>query len=345
MFTRLSVFIARVLLGLLLLLLCQFPLNIHGISTVYAKATHSTYQLYEQLIKSKRITPDNYEPKEYTIPMQPTVYLTFDDGPSVETPKVLDILQKEGIKASFFVLGKMAEEHPEMLKRVAKDGHAIGNHTYNHVYKQLYGHIDEFWRQIQQTEKIIYDISGIRPELVRAPGGTFTNFNAFYYYDMDEAGYTMMDWNMDSGDSSRANVPAQEIVDRVKQSTLKHEVILLMHDGSGHGQTVKALPEIIDYFKKKGYVFAPLTTTVKPMQSPISKYPWVSSYSYDQFVVQEDKVLEHVMEHQNQLAAAKQKEAEISLKNKLYAPNPGITTVIGADLGWNNLANLTQLNH
>lgn len=319
MFTRLSVFIARVLLGFLLLLLCQFFQNIHGVSTIYAKSTHS-YEIYEQLLKGKRIIPDNDVPKEYITPKEPTVYLTFDDGPSAETPLVLDILHKQGIKASFFVLGKMAEEHPELIKQIVKDGHTIGNHTYNHVYKQLYGHIDEFWRQIQQTEKILYDICGIKPELVRAPGGTYTHFNAFYYYDMDEAGYTIMDWNMDSSDSSRANVPAAEIVDKVKKSTLKHEVILLMHDGSGHGQTVKALPEIIEYFKKQGYVFAPLTTKVKPVQSPIAKKPWVSSYNYDQFNIQEDHVLQHITEQKKQTST----------------PTQELANLIGVNLGWNN---------
>jgi peptidoglycan/xylan/chitin deacetylase (PgdA/CDA1 family) len=320
MYTRLSVLIARVLIGLLLLLLCQLFQNIHGISEIYAKSSQSSHEIYEQLLKGKRIMPDNYVVKEYITPKEPTVYLTFDDGPSAETPLVLDILHREGIKASFFVLGKMAEEHPEMIKQVVEDGHTIGNHTYNHVYKQLYGHIDEFWRQIQQTEMILYNIGGIKPELVRAPGGTYGHFDAFYYYDMDEAGYTMMDWNMDSGDSSRRDVPAAEILDHVKKSTLKHEVILLMHDGSGHGETVKALPKIIQYFREKGYVFAPLTMQVKPVQSPIAKSPWVSSYDYNQFNVEEAQVMQHITEHQKQT----------------HLPELVLPNVIGVNLGWNN---------
>ncbi|MEX2460447.1 MAG: polysaccharide deacetylase family protein [Paenibacillaceae bacterium] len=351
MFTRLSVSIVRVHIVLLLLVLCLFSLNIHGLSVIYAKSSLTSYELYKQLILGKRILPDYDKPHVYITPKQPTVYLTFDDGPSAQTLKVLAILQKERIKASFFMVGKIAEEHPEWVKQVEKAGHTIGNHSYNHVYKQLYGHIDEFWRQIQQTERILYDICGIKPELVRAPGGTYKHFDAFYYYDMDEAGYTLMDWNMDSGDSTRANVPAKEIVDKVKQSTLRHEVVLLMHDGTGHGQTVEALPEIIQYFKKMGYAFAPLTTKVKPVQSPIAKNPEVSSYSYDQFQAQEEKVQQLISEHlkqetdrqkadaerQEQLVTAKLKAEEDRAKNKFNVPSQGMGSLIGAYWGISNL--------
>jgi peptidoglycan/xylan/chitin deacetylase (PgdA/CDA1 family) len=369
MFTRIFAFIVRVLIGLLLLLLCQFYPNIHGISAIYAKSSDLSYELYKQLMHGKRIYPINQNPKAYITPKQPTVYLTFDDGPSVETPKVLEILKKAKIKATFFMVGKMAEEHPEWVNQVVKDGHAIGNHSYNHVYKQLYnGNVVEFWRQIQQTEKILYGICGVKPQLVRAPGGSFKHFDAFYYYDMEEAGYTMMDWNMDSSDSSRANVPANEIVTKVKQSVLRHEVILLLHDGTGHSQTVQALPEIIDYFKKLGYVFAPLTINVKPVQAPLASKMSSSSYSYDQFTKQEARVKLVVSEHQRQVMEAKQKAEEarvLALRphiplsisynnekrtlqaeeyeykaNKLYVPLQELASVIGVNLVWDNLDHL-----
>jgi peptidoglycan-N-acetylglucosamine deacetylase len=349
MLTRLSAIIVRVLIILLLLLLCQFYLNIHGISEIYAKSSDSSIELYKQLMLGKRISPDNLAPKAYITPQQPTVYLTFDDGPSLQTPKILEILKKADIKASFFMVGKMAEEHPEWVKQVVNAGHTLGNHTYNHVYKQLYGNIEEFWRQIQLTEKILYNICGIKPELVRAPGGTYTHFNAFYYYDMDRAGYTTIDWNMDSADSTRVNVPANEIVTKVKKSILRHEVILLMHDGTGHSQTVQALPEIIEYFKKMGYVFAPLTLKVKPVQAPLAKKIWASSSSYDQFIVQEDRVSQFITGRQKQpqlpLSISYNNEKlnlqpeEYAYKeNKLNVPLQELASVIGANLIWDNLA-------
>lgn len=101
----------------------------------------------------------------YVIPEKPTVYLTFDDGPSKLTGKVLDILQKEGIKATFFMIGEEAESHPELVKRVVKEGHSIGNHSYNHVYKELYTDYDNFWKQIEQTEQILFKLVGFNPQL------------------------------------------------------------------------------------------------------------------------------------------------------------------------------------
>jgi peptidoglycan/xylan/chitin deacetylase (PgdA/CDA1 family) len=368
MFIHIRAFAVRVLLLLLLLLLCLLWINIHGSRAIYAQYSNHSYELYEQLNNGKRLRPEKIELKKFITPAKPTVYLTFDDGPSMQTPKVLDLLKDEGIKASFFVLGKMAEEHPEFLKRMVKEGHTLGNHTYDHIYKNLYGDIAEFWRQIQKTENILSDICGVTPELVRAPGGTYINFNAFYYYDMDEAGYTVMDWNMDSADSTRAGIPAQEILDHIKSSALKHEVILLLHDGAGHSETVKALPEIIAYFKKQGYVFAPLTNTVKPIQFPLVKSKWKQTYSFDQFVLQEARISEHTAERLKQLATADQKAEQLRLlslrsnrdlllsyynekrvlkpeeysfkQEKLMVPLQELTALMKANLVWNEQKHL-----
>jgi peptidoglycan/xylan/chitin deacetylase (PgdA/CDA1 family) len=319
MFFHIRTFAVRVLLWLLLLLLCLLLINIHPSPMIYAQSSNHSYLLYEQLNKGNRVATVNLVPRKFIIAKKPTVYLTFDDGPSMQTPKVLDLLKAEGIKASFFVLGNMAGEHPEFIRRMVRDGHTIGNHSYDHIYKNLYSDIAEFWRQIQKTENIISEICGVTPELVRAPGGTYSNFNAFYYYDMDEAGYTMMDWNMDSTDSTRAGITAKEIIAHVKSGTLKHEVILLMHDGTGHSETVKALPEIIDYFKKRGYAFAPLTKEVKPIQFPLVKSRWKQPYSFDQFVLQENRVTQYLAKRNIQSAKDDQNAEELRLQ-ALRAP-------------------------
>jgi peptidoglycan/xylan/chitin deacetylase (PgdA/CDA1 family) len=219
----------------------------------------------------------------YVTPEQPTVYLTFDDGPSKLTGKVLDILQKEGIKATFFMIGEEAESHPELVKRVVKEGHSIGNHSYNHVYKELYTDYDNFWKQIEQTEQILFKLVGFNPQLIRAPGGTSTNFDAFYFYYLEQAGYIVTDWTVDSGDSDRRNVPAEEIICNIEKASLRHEMTVLMHDGSGHGTSVEALPEVIRYFKEKGYVFSQLTPEVKPIQFPVVKTKWNRSISFSHY--------------------------------------------------------------
>ncbi|RKP48764.1 polysaccharide deacetylase [Cohnella endophytica] len=194
-----------------------------------------------------------------------TVYLTFDDGPSALTGQVLDILRKAKIKATFFVVGNQVESRPKLLERIAKEGHSIGNHSYDHVYKELYGDFKAFAEQVVKTEGIIERTAGVKTRLLRAPGGTFGNFDSAYFDALKAAGYIVVDWNVDSGDSKRRSVPASEIIENVTNSRLTSKMIVLMHDGSGHGQTVKALPAIIQYFAKKGYTFAPLTDQVKPV--------------------------------------------------------------------------------
>lgn len=195
-----------------------------------------------------------------------TVYLTFDDGPSKNTPDVLNILAKENIQATFFVLGNEAESHPDLIKRIVNEGHQLGNHTYNHQYKSLYTDFREFWRQIVKTQLILEQIVGQRPALLRAPGGTYGNFDANYFTYLAEAGFAVYDWDVDSGDSKRRNVPASEIIQEVKKSSLKKNLVVLLHDGSGHGESVKALPSIIKYYKDKGYQFAAIPSDMKPVQ-------------------------------------------------------------------------------
>lgn len=198
------------------------------------------------------------------------VYLTFDDGPSTVTAKVLDILQREKVKATFFVLGNGAKKHPELINAIWEQGHAIGNHTYNHDYDDLYSGFTRFWKQIKTTEEIVHGITGKRPQLVRAPGGTFGHFDDTYFYLMKQAGYSVMDWNVDSGDSKRRGVPAVEIIKDSVPNTTDSRVVLLMHDGGGHEETAKALPEIIARYKAAGYSFDVLDDKAEPVQFRVS---------------------------------------------------------------------------
>lgn len=236
-------------------------------------------EAYATLAGGSRIRAE----REYAVPDQPTVYLTFDDGPSKYTEQVLDILKKEDIRATFFVVGQLVPERKEAVARIAREGHAIGNHTYNHVYSELYGSFKGFWNQAVKTDAVLEEILGEKPFLLRAPGGTAANFDAFYFYYLEQAGYTIVDWNVDSRDAIRQGVLAEEIVATVKKSPLKHQLTVLMHDGAGHGETVKALPEVIAYYRELGYAFAALDRSVKPEQFSLSRSKWARSYSADSF--------------------------------------------------------------
>ncbi len=203
-------------------------------------------------------------------PAKPTVYLTFDDGPSIYTPQVLDILKKNGIKATFFMVGRHVEERPDLVREVKAAGHSIGNHSYDHVYSEIYGSFAVYAEQTVRTEKALLE-AGVATDLVRAPGGTYSNFDSGYFEAMKNAGYKMVDWNVDSGDSKRVGVPAKEIIAGATAAPLKHEMTILLHDGTGHAESVKALPAIIAYYKDKGYSFAAITPSADVPLFPLAK--------------------------------------------------------------------------
>jgi peptidoglycan/xylan/chitin deacetylase (PgdA/CDA1 family) len=210
------------------------------------------------------------KPEKQAEKKRKTVYLTFDDGPSAVTPKVLEILRQKGIKGTFFVLGEQAESRPELINSMWEQGHAIGNHTYNHNYQNLYSKFTEFWSQIKHTEEIVREITGQRPQLVRAPGGTFGHFDRTYFDLLQQAGYAVVDWDVDSGDSRRRGVPAAEILQASVQDTTSSELVVLLHDGAGHEESAKALPGIIERFKAAGYTFDVLDPHQEPVQFRVS---------------------------------------------------------------------------
>ncbi len=191
------------------------------------------------------------------------VYLTFDDGPDDKiTPQILDILKAENVKATFYVCGNMVEANPAVLKRIFNEGHAIGNHSYNHRYDELYKTPWGFMEQIIQTDIAIRNVIGVRPFIIRAPGGAGTMFNANYYTMIDDCGYIEHDWNALTEDATVANPNASEQINNVLYSLgddPPRTVILLMHVKSDNSETVKALPEIIHFLRDWGYKFGVVT--------------------------------------------------------------------------------------
>jgi peptidoglycan/xylan/chitin deacetylase (PgdA/CDA1 family) len=196
------------------------------------------------------------------------IYLTFDDGPDFEnTPLILTILKENNVKATFFVLGTEVLKYPELLKRTYEEGHAIGNHSYNHIYKELYQSPTTYTEQLQHTDQLIKNLIHVRPHISRAPGGSAGSFTTLYWDALKTQGYIEVGWNISSGDAS--NAKADKLVSNIMQQTennkfLWSHAILLMHDGRGHGETVKALPQIIKYYKQLGFEFHVITGKTPP---------------------------------------------------------------------------------
>lgn len=197
------------------------------------------------------------------------VYLTLDDGPSQNTPQILQILRNEGVHATFFVIGRQVEKYPDYLKQEKAEGNAIGNHTYSHNYAEIYQSPQAYLANIKKNEDLIYSLTGIRPPIIRTPGGTQGHFHVSYYNILDAAGYLVYDWNVSTGDAAAPVVPADQLVRNVmSQVPGKDRVIMLMHDAPGKTTTVEALPRIIQYLKKEGYSFGILRPEVAPILFP-----------------------------------------------------------------------------
>lgn len=192
-------------------------------------------------------------------PAQPLeIYLTFDDGPTDSTtPKILDVLKKENVRATFFVVGRQIKGREKILKRTAEEGHSIGIHTYSHRYDEIYADKAALLKDIEKCRGAIKKVlPDYNKNLYRFPGGSF--LCPSLREAVTRAGYRYYDWNASAGDAEGRYTAKQLFENAIRTSEGKAPVILLMHDGVGYKNTVSALPEIIRRFKNEGYVFKTL---------------------------------------------------------------------------------------
>ncbi|MGL5615377.1 MAG: polysaccharide deacetylase family protein [Sarcina sp.] len=204
---------------------------------------------------------------------QKEVFLTFDDGPSTNnTPKILKILKENGVHGTFFTIGNNLKNNPELqqvLREEIADGNAIGNHTYNHELKQLYPDNKisptAFVNQVDETNALFDAILGpnFNTRVLRLPGGYMSRT---YYKDpnleafnklLNENHITAIDWDAETGDAATTkSLSVSQMVNNIAKAASKEtHVIILMHDAPAKGDTVEALPAIIQYFKEHGYAF------------------------------------------------------------------------------------------
>jgi peptidoglycan-N-acetylglucosamine deacetylase len=184
-------------------------------------------------------------------PTDKVVALTFDDGPGPKnTVQVLEILKKNNVKATFFMVGEMVQAFPKIAKQVADDGHVIGNHTWHHWYRRM--DTATAAKEIDRTADIIYKTTGEKTSLFRPPGGFLNNGLVAYAKNHH---YAVMMWSGESGDAERRSPQVPGLVKNVIKSS-KPGAIILMHDGGGNrAKTVKALPQMIADLKAQGYRF------------------------------------------------------------------------------------------
>lgn len=199
------------------------------------------------------------------------VYLTFDDGPSSNTARILDILKQYDVKATFFVVGRLSETTTPMYRRIVDEGHTIGMHSYTHKYSEIYANADAFVYDLERIQSLIYEQTGVLSRVYRFPGGSS---NTVSHTDVEvlknelaKRDIRYYDWNVVSGDaSSRYGLPKDDIVRNCTVKVInEEEAIILMHDLPEKATTVEALPEIIEYYQSLGVEILPIDENTTQM--------------------------------------------------------------------------------
>ncbi len=223
---------------------------------------------------------------------QPTAFLTFDDGTSYNTLKILDILKANNIKATFFVVGTQilngGSASKEAIQRIVDEGHVLAIHAYEHEYSKIYSSAEAYFEDFNKIADLLYEMTGFKPNIVRLPSGTASarSFCGKYagstdvYYDIISKlyadGYTVIDWNVDTVDYTTSTGVDKIVENAVSgaKTRLSREykaAVILMHDTA---DTVSSLQRVIDGVEdlgmgfevlvKGGYVTRQIAETEKP---------------------------------------------------------------------------------
>lgn len=199
-----------------------------------------------------------------------TAYLTFDDGPSARTPEVLEILERYGVKGTFFVVNQGTEQSKQWMRDIVAAGHTIGVHSYTHDYETIYSSVEAYLDDFAQMYDVILEATGVAPQIFRFPGGSINAYNGQIYQEivseMTRRGFVYYDWNRMTGDAVR-RTPAAAVLAKNALSDIgaTDRIILLAHDSKRYTNMVAALPDIIEGYQAAGFTLEALTPEVKPI--------------------------------------------------------------------------------
>ena len=212
------------------------------------------------------------------------VYLTFDDGPSIYTDEILDMLEANDVKATFFVVHYDNEDLWPAYQRIVDDGHTLAMHSYTHIYKEIYADEDAFKRDIDEIHDFLYDLTGYDCKYYRFPGGSSNHVSnvdiQLCMKYLDEKGIVYFDWNSLSGDAEGGYHTASELEANVMKYVRSNEgdSVVLMHDLSDRHSMVEGLQDLIDTLKEEGYEICPIDETT----------PLIQHVQYDPELIGED---------------------------------------------------------
>ena len=216
----------------------------------------------EELVEESEVEPEE-DVRE--------VYLTFDDGPSGNTGRILDILAEYDVKATFFVVGKENKEYQPLYNRIVEDGHTLAMHSYSHKYKEIYQSVETYAADLTKLQNFLYRTTGVRCKFCRFPGGSSNTVSEVDMHDLisylDQRGISYFDWNVSSGDAANTYISPEDIVKNCTEKLENyHEAIILMHDATDKNSTVEALPEVIETIQAMDKTrIVPITDDTEPV--------------------------------------------------------------------------------
>jgi peptidoglycan/xylan/chitin deacetylase (PgdA/CDA1 family) len=188
--------------------------------------------------------------------IEKVIYLTFDDGPSILTDRVLDILKENEVKATFFIIGNQIKGFENTIKRIHEEGHSLGLHSYTHKFKLIYSSSDIFINEMLETQSEIHSLTGIHPTIIRFPGGSRKRLTKPFLVQLHSLKLKVYDWNAYMSDGINWHASPDKLYTEATKSTVsEYPIILLMHCDYMHKNTCKALPKVIKYYKDLGFEF------------------------------------------------------------------------------------------
>lgn len=198
-------------------------------------------------------------------PVPKTAYLTFDDGPNLVTNLILDVLARNKVKGTFFMLEPLIRRFPKTVRRMVREGHAVGLHGVTHKVSQFYASKQSVIREFNDTRNTLKKVTGKDTVLVRTPYGSLPHMRPSYFKAVRHTGYRLWDWNVDSRDWKHRN---ERLVYLVKKGVLELEKsgsrpVILMHDLP---VTARLLPRIIRFLKNRDYRLKKLDSSLTPVQ-------------------------------------------------------------------------------
>lgn len=208
------------------------------------------------------------------LPSEKVIYLTFDDGPYKHTSRLLDILKKYNIKATFFVTNQY-DSYASLIKREFEEGHQVGIHSYSHLYSDIYSSVDNYFNDLYKLDDLIWKQTGVRTKLVRLPGGSSNIISKNYKLGimseitnkLNNLGYTYFDWNCSSGDAGETTSSKQVALNVKSCMESGKTLVVLQHDIKGF--SVDAVEDIIKTGIAYGYTFKTLDESSNPLHHKI----------------------------------------------------------------------------